>query len=886
MIIFNNWTITATRGVIAQQYDNLSRRLEVMGELPDGYAWDLLVQVGSALDIITLEPMESGVGVTMTADQLSKSGYYHMQLRGTQGDVVRHTNIISVFIPSSLSGTGQWPTVPSEFIQLERKLEEMNAHPSIPGENGFWLVWDLETHEYAESEFPLPEVPAGPPGEDGKDGVTFIPSVSENGDLSWTNDKGMPNPETVNIMGGKGDTGPVGPAGADGKPGADGAPGKDGADGKPGADGVGIRSVVQTTTSTEDGGTNVITVTKTDGTSSTFAVRNGSRGSTGAAGPAGPAGPQGPKGEQGPQGDTGAAFTYADFTAEQLAALAGPQGPKGEQGPKGDTGEQGPQGIQGPQGETGPQGPAGHSPVVTATKSGKVTTIEVDGTAIAAVNDGADAEDTRVIAVAIPAVVRVLTGSEFNIYYANVISQQNAMFWCNTASGLTTKRYGDHLSITANAPGTYQLQWKVYDSGYSLLASGTCTIIAAANKAVTASALIIGDSTVTQGDYICQELLSCFSAAGGALTLIGTRGTAPARHEGRAGWKASDYCTKAADGTYTNPFYNNGFDFSHYMTTQAYTGVGVVIIQLGINDIFYAGLDSFSADTTIGYFDSMVNSILSYDSSIKIIIDLLTPPNADSAVFSEEYGTSQIDFVYSMNTIRMSKALMEHFSGNISVAISPNNCVLNPAQDINDGVHPTEGGYAKLGKIIYETMLGVHSGDSGGGQVAPLWDMAGRTGVQWQEYSTGNVGRAFGTDKYYYPMSFTGATQSPTAATMTDFAVGTDTLEFTIQAGTASATQLSGYGIVVPLALEAGKSYTFAAKCASANSGVNLMTYNVSDGVWTYVSHARVCYSTTELCSASITPEAGKGYAICFSQKSGGVGTKNVFSQISLKEAQ
>lgn len=565
-----------------------------------------------------------------------------------------------------------------------------------------------------------------------------------------------------------------------------------------------------------------------------------------------------------------------DQLMELINGLGGAQGEKGATGP---------QGPQGPAGATGPQGPAGHSPVVTATKSGKVTTIEVDGTAIAAVNDGADAEDTRVIAVAIPAVVRVLTGSEFNIYYANVISQQNAMFWCSAANGLTIKRYGDHLSITANAPGTYPLQWKVYDSGYSLLASGTCTIIAAANKAVTASAMVIGDSTVTQGNYICQKLLSCFSAAGGALTLLGTRGTAPARHEGRAGWKASDYCTKAADGTYTNPFYNNGFDFSHYMTTQAYTGVGVVVLQLGINDIFYAGLDSFSAAATIGYLDTMVNSILNYDSSIKVIVDLLTPPNGNPSVFTEKYGTSQIDFVYRMNTIRMSKALMEHFSGNISVAISPNNCVLDPAQDINDGVHPTEGGYAKLGQMIYETMLGVHSGDSGGGQVAPLWDMTGRTGVQWSEYSGGNVGRSFSTDKYYYPLSFSGTTQSPTAATMTDFAAGTDTLEFTIQTGSASASQLSGYGIVVPLALEPGKSYTFAAKCASANSGVNLMTYNVSGGVWTYMSNARVCYSTTELCSASITPEAGKGYAICFSQKSGGVGTKNVFSQISLKEA-
>lgn len=54
--------------------------------------------------------------------------------------------------------------------------------------------------------------------------------------------------------------------------------------GAPGQNGVGIRSVEQTTTSTEDGGTNVVTVTKTDGTSSTFQVRNGSKGSPGAGG--------------------------------------------------------------------------------------------------------------------------------------------------------------------------------------------------------------------------------------------------------------------------------------------------------------------------------------------------------------------------------------------------------------------------------------------------------------------------------------------------------------------------------------------------------------------------------------------------------------------------
>ena len=73
----------------------------------------------------------------------------------------------------------------------------------------------------------------------------------------------------------------VGPAGAPG------------AAGKDGKDGVGIQSVEQTTTSTDDGGTNIITVTKSDGSSSTFQVRNGSKGSTGPAGADGAPGKDG-----------------------------------------------------------------------------------------------------------------------------------------------------------------------------------------------------------------------------------------------------------------------------------------------------------------------------------------------------------------------------------------------------------------------------------------------------------------------------------------------------------------------------------------------------------------------------------------------------------------
>ena len=157
MIVFHDWTIEAN-GILAHQHDNLSRRLEVTGDLPDGWDWAMLVQVGEAMDIIPLSPMTGGVGHTLTEDQLSLSGYYAIQLRGTQGNIVRHTNVIQIFVADSLSGSGKWPSVPSEFLEVERRIADMNSHPPVPGENGFWTVWDPNTGKYESSAFPLPEL--------------------------------------------------------------------------------------------------------------------------------------------------------------------------------------------------------------------------------------------------------------------------------------------------------------------------------------------------------------------------------------------------------------------------------------------------------------------------------------------------------------------------------------------------------------------------------------------------------------------------------------------------------------------------------------------------------------------------------------------------------
>ena len=116
----------------------------------------------------------------------------------------------------------------------------------------------------------------GGSGESGADGFSPIAKVTQtsSGATITITDKNGTTSATVS-NGSKGDKGDKGDPGT---------PGTNGSNGSPGADGVGIKSVTQTTTSTADGGKNVVTVTKTDNSTSTFTVYNGSKGSTGASG--------------------------------------------------------------------------------------------------------------------------------------------------------------------------------------------------------------------------------------------------------------------------------------------------------------------------------------------------------------------------------------------------------------------------------------------------------------------------------------------------------------------------------------------------------------------------------------------------------------------------
>lgn len=67
-----------------------------------------------------------------------------------------------------------------------------------------------------------PQGPVGPKGEQGDAGVrgiTFTPVVDSRGNISWSNDGGLENPQTVNITGPQGDTGAKGDTGPRGEKG-------------------------------------------------------------------------------------------------------------------------------------------------------------------------------------------------------------------------------------------------------------------------------------------------------------------------------------------------------------------------------------------------------------------------------------------------------------------------------------------------------------------------------------------------------------------------------------------------------------------------------------------------------------------------------------------
>lgn len=198
--------------------------------------------------------------------------------------------------------------------------------------------------------------------QEGKDGATFTPSVDVSGNLSWTNDKGLANPDPVNIKGPKGDTGDIGPKGAPGERGETGPAGTPGTNGQ---DGI--------TPTIGDNGNWYLGETDTGKPSRGEQGPKGDTGDRGPAGTPGTDGQQGPAGADGAPGENGISITEITQgeTSESDGYTVTPvtinksdstnvvlqiKAKNGTNGAKGDPGDTGAQGVPGPAGADGQQG--------------------------------------------------------------------------------------------------------------------------------------------------------------------------------------------------------------------------------------------------------------------------------------------------------------------------------------------------------------------------------------------------------------------------------------------------------------------------------------------------------------------------------------------------
>ena len=103
--------------------------------------------------------------IDVTADMVPFTGKYTMQLRGISGEQVYHSDIFDAWVKYSIEPGSTYNPVPSEFYQVEARLDDKvdeakkyaeNAEiastrmPKISS-NETWLIWDAEIGDYVDT---------------------------------------------------------------------------------------------------------------------------------------------------------------------------------------------------------------------------------------------------------------------------------------------------------------------------------------------------------------------------------------------------------------------------------------------------------------------------------------------------------------------------------------------------------------------------------------------------------------------------------------------------------------------------------------------------------------------------------------------------------------
>lgn len=163
-------------------------------------------------------------------------------------------------------------------------------------------------------------------------------------------------------------------------------------------------------------------------------------------------------------------------------------------------------------------------------------------------------------------------GEEINLYFDNLIYQKDTMYswdvacsqgeqWDESYRLISSDGSDKALTIQVRDPEDYTNLWGEKDIIIRVAATADGT-------GVTRKCLFVGDSTSAGGQYV-GEVVNLASSDVITLNTIGTRGYAPALHEGRGGWRVGDYASAGriyfrfdVTGVVTEPRINST-EYSH-----------------------------------------------------------------------------------------------------------------------------------------------------------------------------------------------------------------------------------------------------------------------------------------------------------------------------------
>ena len=276
---------------------------------------------------------------------------------------------------------------------------------------------------------------------------------------------------------------------------------------------------------------------------------------------------------------------------------------------------------------------------------------------------------------------------------------------------------------TTDGAGQYGVTWSLFDkqTASELAKSTLLFTLVDKNKdsGITKKVMVIGDSYINSG-VITQQILDCAANDVTKVQLIGTRGSGSNKHEGRSGWKISDYTSSRSD----NPFWINGkVDYPQYLTNNSLATPDIIIIELGVNDSFAQTTDAdvvTMTQTAFSNLDTLIASFKAANANVKIGL-CLPPKYADQDAFGNDYGTQYDAWRCSRNIAIYNRELIARYKDsepqNIYVVasgfnvdtlnnypttqelINSQNSTLIDVQ--NNSVHPYDKGYKQIGDMMF-----------------------------------------------------------------------------------------------------------------------------------------------------------------------------------------